>query len=387
MIENQQIEGGVMRRMHNARSFILLTIIMLVTGCASTYKDLIPQQPVGSPRSTPLFNGSVEIHSIIKPERMGFDIAYDLPIGAYVNSIMLETALIESIANSAIFTRVEQKRADYVLDVWIDDVESHQPGTGIGAYSAKVFSIWRLTRVLDGKVLVCDFVDGSGLINTMVSAPRTKSLVAALKDVIQNGLRVIADTSNEHFSANPVARIRPSMGSAVPEDLREWENKVQKNWPNLRQGLSMKQVENIIGPVRTCGSLERIYQKFKTWKGSPLENAIFLYTIKDNKDIEIKYFEEILLDKHSLTYYDKGMGNTVLMSSARCKTFPYYDMHSYILNEYLPQCMPHFFITFSHMINDRSVYIMNTNIPIYYMTHLYVLKFNFAEELQTWVLR
>jgi hypothetical protein len=71
---------------------------------------------------------------------MGFDIGYDLPIGAYVDNIMLETALIESIANSAIFMRVEQKRADYVLDVWIDDVESHQPRTGIGAYSAKVFS-------------------------------------------------------------------------------------------------------------------------------------------------------------------------------------------------------------------------------------------------------
>jgi len=110
---------------------------------------------------------------------MGFDIVYDLPDSAYVNSIMLETALIESIANSAIFTRVEQKRADYVLDVWIDDVESHQPGTGIGAYSAKVFSIWRLDETSRWKVLVCDFVDGSGLINTMVSAPRTKSLVAA----------------------------------------------------------------------------------------------------------------------------------------------------------------------------------------------------------------
>lgn len=185
------------------------------------------------------------------------DIGYDLPLS--VDNAMLETALKESVAKSAIFTRVEQKNADYVLDVWVDGIESHQPFAGMDDYGARAFSIWRLTRVVDGKVLVCDFVDGNGLINTMVSAPRTKSLVAALKDVIKNGLRILADTSKEHLSSMHIAGIRPSMGLAVPEGLRAWEATVKQNWSKLRKGFSLEEVENIIGPVRTSGALERIY--------------------------------------------------------------------------------------------------------------------------------
>ncbi len=104
-----------MKRMKDTSFFVLLTIIMLMTGCASTYKELIPQQPVSSPHGTPHFTGTVDVHSIIKPERMGFDIGYDLPIQAYVDNAMLKSALKESVANSGLFTKVVQENADYVI--------------------------------------------------------------------------------------------------------------------------------------------------------------------------------------------------------------------------------------------------------------------------------
>ena len=310
---------------------------------------------------------------------MGFDIRSDLPIQAYVSHGMLETALKESVADSALFSRVEQKTADYVLDVWVDDVESHQPLFGMGEYRARVFSIWRLTRVRDGKVLVCDFVDGSGLINTMVSAPRTKSLVAAMKDMIQNGLRVLADPSKEPLAAKPVAGIRPSMGSVVPDGLRAWEDNVKKNWSNLRKGLSLEEVENMIGPVRKSGAQERIYQKFKTW-GKPSFMDSITYRDQDTLSTHTIHRENILLDKQALTYYDEDMGIAIILVNLpeRCKTFPYYEKHSYVCDRNPPNCEPVF---------DRMSTRKTEGRTAYYVTHLYVLKFYAFEGLQTWVLR
>jgi hypothetical protein len=370
---NQQIEGDFMKRMQNTSFFVLLTIIMLMTGCASTYKDLMPQQPVSSPQSIPHFNGTVDVHSIIKPERMGFDIGYDLPIHAYVDNAMLETALKESVAKSEIFTRVEQKNAEYVLDVWVDGVESHQPSAGIGDYGARVFSIWRLTRARDGKVLVCDFVDGNGLINTMVSAPRTKSLGAALKDVIQNGLRVLADTSKEHLSAMHVAGIRRSMGPPVPEGLKAWEDKVKQNWSKLRKGLSLEEVETIIGPVKTSGALERIYLKFKTWFFT--YDSITYHDENTGARVTVSAVKSryVFLDKESLTHYDEDMGSALELmlgpERIRDKVFPHYDEHSYVCDK-----------------NPPNTVSISGKDSVYYMTHLYVLKL-YREGLQTWILR
>lgn len=318
-----------MRRLHGASLYILLTIVMLVTGCSPlTYKDLMPQQSASPLRPHPRFNGTVEIHSVLKPEWMSFsgDRDYSLPLKAYVDNALFEKALKESVANSALFTRVEQKNADYVLDVWVDDEENYAAKSGMGEYGAGFFSIWRLTRVRDGKVLVCEFVDGHGLINTYVSAPRTHSLFAALQDLIQKGLRVLADKSQEHLAARPVAGIRPSMGLAAPEGLRTWEDNVRKNWSHLRKGLSMNEVENIIGPVRESGALDRIYKKYKR------ENPTDFTT----------------------TYYDKNTGAIITTYSRyKWEKSPKYKIHSYAY---------------------RDPY----NGMEYYVTHLYVLTFNYS---------
>ena len=185
----------------------------------------------------------------------------------------------------------------------------------------------------------------------MVSAPRTKSLVAALKDVIQNGMGALADTSKENLAAIHVAGIRPSMGSAVPEGLRAWEEKVKKNWSNLRKDLSLKEVENIIGPVKTSGALEKIYLKFKRWG--------------------------LRLQADDLTYYDEELAITFklpYLPQPLKRTFPYYDEHSYVCNTIdLPETLAN--------PENRKIY--------YYMTHLYVLRFSIfkGEGLQAWVRR
>lgn len=395
-----------MRRLHVAGFYILLAVATLMTGCSSVpqYKALIPQQAAIPLQTTPHFAGTVEIHSIIKPERMGYDIGDDLPV--YVVNDTLETALKESIANSAMFTRVEPKNADYVLDVWVDNIESDQPKWGVGDYGARAFSIWRLTRVRDGKVLVCDFVDGNGLINTMAAAPRTKSLEVALQDVIQNGLRILNDTTMEHLAARPVAGIRPSMGAAVPEGLIAWEEQLKKGWPNLRKGLSLAEVEKIIGPVETSGALERIYQKFKIWRLHRTPENVLVYTVKgDALTLIVKDYEDhILLDKESLTYYDEDMGAALLLYPylTRGRTFPYYQNHSYVSHDYPPHTIPVFAASPDEKLRSsiiepgqptRPVWIKRPDdgIPkdktVYYMTHRYVLKFYLNEGLQSWELR
>jgi hypothetical protein len=265
---NRFLKNSVLVRcVHNAVClFILLIIVTLMTGCSAlTYKDLMPQQPVNSSRSNPQYNGTANVHSIITPEFIEGGQA--LPSGRltlllkrYVDNDLLEKALQESVANSTLFTRVEQKNADYVLDVWVEEAKNYTPTMGIGHFTADFSSIWRLTRVNDGKVLVCDFVNGHGVI-TSGMRPMQRSLFAGLQDMIQNGLLVLSDTSKEHFAARSVAGIRPSMGPAVPEGLTQWTNNVKKNWSKLRMGLTFEEVESFIGPVKASGALVRFYRK------------------------------------------------------------------------------------------------------------------------------
>ena len=260
-------DPALLRRVQNIVSLLLMLIVVTaVTGCALTYKDLIPQPSVNAPRSNPLFSGAVNVHAKIIPKF--FDAGPTLTgsrmsgqLERVINDDMLEKALAESVANSALFTRVEQKHADYVLDVWVEGLKNHVPIMGIGAFTADYSSIWRLTRVHDGKVLVCDFVEGHGVIDKPGSGPMGKSLFAGMRVMIQNGLLVLSDTSKEHFAARSVAGIRPSMGPAAPEGLTPWADNVKKNWSKLRMGLTLEEVEHFIGPVKTSGALVSFYKK------------------------------------------------------------------------------------------------------------------------------
>ena len=257
----------LVRSVHNTVCLLLtLMIVTAMSGCARTYKDLIPQQSANSPRSNQPFNGIVSVHS--KINQIFFDGGAGLTgtritglLERVISNDMLEKALAESVDNSALFTRVDQKNADYVLDVWVEGLKTHVPTMGMGVFTADYSSIWRLTRVSDGKVLVCDFIDGHGVIDKPVSAPLGKSIFDGMKDMIQNGLLVLSDESKEHFAARSVAGIRPSMGSAVPEGITPWADNVKRNWSKLRMGLTLEEVESFIGPVKTSGALVSSYHK------------------------------------------------------------------------------------------------------------------------------
>ena len=74
-----------------------------------------------------------------------------------------------------------------------------------------------------------------------------------------------------------------------------------------------------------------------------------------------------------MTHYDKdmGVGLEIFPNSEgeRDKIFPPYDDHAYVWDKNPP----------------NTVSILGKE-AVYYMTHLYVLKFN-SEGLQSWVLR
>jgi len=247
------------------RQAMLLALVMVIAGCATiTYKDLIPQAVV-LPTGNQQLSGTVNVQSMIIPQFVEGGQA--LPSGRvkmllehFVNNGMLKEALVEAIAKNNLFTRVEQGKADYVLDVWVEKATNHTPTMGMGEYTADFSSIWRLTRVSDGKVLVCDFVDGHGSIKSGM-APMRRSLIAALRDVIQNGLLALSDRSKEHLSALSIAGIRSSMGPAVPEGVNIWAGNVRQNWSKLRMGLTIDEVETIIGPVKTSGAIVKQYTK------------------------------------------------------------------------------------------------------------------------------
>jgi hypothetical protein len=244
---------------------MLLVIIVVITGCASiTYKDLVPQ-PAVLPPGNQQPGGTVNVQSMIIPEYVEGGQALPsgrvkMPLRNFVSNDMLKEALEEAVAANNLFARVERGNADYVLDVWVEKAENHSPTMGFGEFTADFSSIWRLTRVGDGKVLVCDFVDGHGSIKSGM-APLRHSIIAGMRDMIWNGLLVLSDRSKEHLAAMPAAGIRKSMGPAVPEGLTGWAEDVKKNWSKIHMGMTMEEVESCIGPVKTSGALVKYYTK------------------------------------------------------------------------------------------------------------------------------
>jgi len=257
---------------------ILLTAILALGGCVSapTYKDLVPQSI--PPATSQRLGGTVDAQSMIIPRYVEGGQA--LPSGrltllldGFVTNDMLKPALGEAVTKSNLFAGVNQGNADYVLDVWVENMKNHTPTMGMGEYTADAVSIWRLMRTSDGKVLFCDFVNGHGLI-TSGMAPLRRSLFAALRNMVENGIAALSDRSTEHFGARSTAGLRKSMGNAVPEGYAEWSATVKQNWPKLRMGLTFTEVEACIGPVKTSGALVKTYSQ-----GYTEEYETSLYTV------------------------------------------------------------------------------------------------------------
>jgi hypothetical protein len=223
------------------RLAMLLALVLITAGCASiTSNDLIPQSVI-SPPNNHRFEGSVNVQAVI------------YPVTPIVSADMLKDALQKSIMKHGTFIQVSQGNADYVLDVWVEKIVRELQYVGEG-YVFDTTAIWRLTRVRDGKVLVCDFVKGHGGSHAFgVSAPRL-SLGAATREMIQNGLALLLDQSKPHLAAMSSAGLRPSMGPAVPEGLGPIIANIRQNWPKLTMGMNVAEVQRLLGdPVLSMG--------------------------------------------------------------------------------------------------------------------------------------
>jgi hypothetical protein len=235
------------------RTFRLITLLIIALGTAScatiTSNDLIHESASAAPGNQ-RFEGTVNVQ---------FAVIVTLPSWSrhpFINASMLKEAVEKAITKTNLFTRVEQQTADYVLDIWMDKQSVRLPMMGVGESTAGVFTIWRLTRLSDGKVLVCDLVDGRGTINDRDFAPSKRSMIAAIQNMIQNGVATLSDQSNAHLSAVDAAGSRSSIG--------RWGNNVMQNWSKLRSGMTLAEVDGIIGPVRSGGAiLDYVAMKFR----------------------------------------------------------------------------------------------------------------------------
>jgi hypothetical protein len=186
-----------------------------------------------------------------------------MPISDWVDRNKVKVAVENTITQNGVFSRIDKGNVDYVLDVWVESVQTRLEVFGEG-FIFDIVSIWRLTRAKDGKVLVCDFVKGHGGAHAVGSRAYPPALSAATQDMIQRGLSILLDQSEGHMSAFSIAGYRSSMGPVVPAGYTEWVGKVNRNWSKLKMSLTIDEVEEFIGPVRKSGAITEQYTKGAT---------------------------------------------------------------------------------------------------------------------------
>jgi hypothetical protein len=226
---------------------MLSALMMVIGGCGSintTPDDLVPQS-IATTMNGQKWEGSVNVQASV-PKATGRSSYVPMSISQYVDGNKLKVALEKSITQKGVFSQVEQGNADYVLDVWVDSVHTRLEVVGEG-FIFDMTSIWRLTRAKDGKVLVCEFVKGHGGARGVGSGAYPPSISAATRDMVQKGLTVLSDQPGSHLAALSKAGLRASMGPAVPEGLVKFAENVKLNWSQLRTGLSVDEVDKLLG--------------------------------------------------------------------------------------------------------------------------------------------
>lgn len=176
-------------------------------------------------------------------------------------SALIKGAVEQSLVASGLFPRIAGGAPDYRVDVWIEAYEPTMPKMGFGAFEADVLSIWRLTRAGDGAVLACDFVDAHGYWRQSGLGPAMRAFHVAVQDMIGKGLAGFAGPSRGQRAAlEPACLGRKGADGQWPAASAEWSERVRRNWPRLRAGMSVDEVAAAIGPVRVASDrLERTY--------------------------------------------------------------------------------------------------------------------------------
>jgi hypothetical protein len=180
--------------------------MMGTKGSASTAPDELVVWPVAPAANNMLLEGSVNVKADVPIIDNG---RYYVRVQKWVDNSNLRIALEKAVTQNGLFTQAEQGNTDYVLNVWVEKIESNLEIFGEG-FMIDMTSVWRLTRTKDGKILVCDFVKGHGASHAAGRSAHEQSLIAATRETIQKGLLMLSDQSGIHMNALAVAGSRPS---------------------------------------------------------------------------------------------------------------------------------------------------------------------------------
>ncbi|MBU1235522.1 MAG: hypothetical protein KJ634_00545 [Gammaproteobacteria bacterium] len=198
---------------HPAAFLVLLAILFGLGGCASptTVADLTPASMPKDAEIQPM-QGSIEVRTAV-PSETTRPTYVVMPLQKWIDSDKLKQAIEQSVRQFSAFGEVKQSNADYVLEVWLDKVQNALDIPG-GVFIFDFTSVWRLTRVQDGKVLACEFVKGHGEGSGLASKAYPPGIKAATHEIIQKGLAAITDQSQSHLSALSTAGNRASIQPA-----------------------------------------------------------------------------------------------------------------------------------------------------------------------------
>jgi hypothetical protein len=194
--------------------FVTLTLFVLfVSGCAgpTTVADLMPRS-VPPNATIQKVEGSISVRTSV-PSSTTNPTFKSMDVSEWIDSKKLKEVIEKSIAEQRLFSEVSQGQADYILEVWVDKVQNMLEITGEG-FIFDLTSVWRLARVKDGKVVVCEFVKGHGAARGFASKAYPPSVSAATRNMLEKGLYAISDQSQSHLSALSTAERRAAIPPA-----------------------------------------------------------------------------------------------------------------------------------------------------------------------------
>jgi len=202
----------------NVVQFIMLfAIVFFLNGCAgsTTYVDLMPQSFPNN-MTIQKVEGSINVRTTV-PTHTTNPTFKSMDVDDWIDSKKLKEAIEKSIEQHAIFSQVSQGNTNYVLEVWVEKIQNVLDVFGEG-FVFDLTSIWRLTRVNDGKVIVCEFVKGHAGARGFASRAYPPGISAATRDMMQKGLFAISDQSQSHLTAMTTAGKRASISMQVKSD-------------------------------------------------------------------------------------------------------------------------------------------------------------------------
>lgn len=200
-------------RQKSVLSVMMFLLMAMIAGCATptTSADLMPKSFPDNMKIQKI-DGSVNVRTTVPP--MTTKPTYKhMNVEEYIDNQKLKESIEKTIEQHKIFSAVTQGSADYILEVWVETIQTVLDIGGDG-FVFDFMSVWRLTRVKDGEVLVCEYVKGHGGANGFAARAYPPAVSAATRDMNQKGLFAVADQSKSHLSASSAFRNRPMLPAA-----------------------------------------------------------------------------------------------------------------------------------------------------------------------------